>query len=66
MKTRKFFYTFLSLVPFFLFASEPFATLEDVYTPKYCAQLEAAYGTNLMSEGGAEAIEHITNSQSEL
>ena len=34
-----------------------FPTLEEEYTPKYCSQLEAAYGEGLMSEGGREGIE---------
>lgn len=34
-------------------------TLEEVYSPKYCQQLEAAYGKDMMSEGGHEAIEHL-------
>ncbi len=36
-----------------------FATLEEEYTPKYCLQLEAAYGDGMMSEGGAEGIQHL-------
>jgi cyclopropane fatty-acyl-phospholipid synthase-like methyltransferase len=37
--------------------NEPFSTLENEYTPKYCLQLEAAYGQGLMSDGGEEAID---------
>lgn len=33
--------------------------LEEVYSPKYCQQLEAAYGKDMMSEGGHEAIKHL-------
>lgn len=33
--------------------------LEEVYSPKYCQQLEAAYGKGMMSEGGTQAIEHL-------
>jgi phosphoethanolamine N-methyltransferase len=29
------------------------------YSENYCLQLEAAYGPGMMSEGGAEAIEHL-------
>lgn len=29
------------------------------YTPRYCLQLEAAYGEGMMSEGGKEGIEHM-------
>lgn len=36
-----------------------FNSLEDVYTPKYCSQLEAAYGKGMMSEGKEEAIEYL-------
>ncbi len=36
--------------------------LEEVYSAKYCQQLEAAYGKNMMSEGGTEAIEHLFDS----
>ncbi len=48
--------------PFFLHTSNQeatFSSLEDVYTPKYCLQLEAAYGKGMMSEGGAEGIEYL-------
>jgi SAM-dependent methyltransferase len=47
------------LLPSLLFGSESstFPTLEDEYTPRYCMQLEAAYGEGLMSEGGKEGIE---------
>ena len=38
---------------------QKFTSLEDVYTPKYCQQLEAAYGQGMMSEGGDEAIHHL-------
>jgi|688.fasta_scaffold16661_3 ubiquinone/menaquinone biosynthesis C-methylase UbiE len=34
-------------------------TLEEEYTPSYCMELEAAYGTGMMSEGGREGIEHM-------
>jgi len=50
------------MFPFFLHSSNQEATvssLEDVYTPKYCLQLEAAYGKGMMSEGGAEGIEYL-------
>jgi hypothetical protein len=33
-----------------------FASLENEYTPRYCLQLEAAYGHGMMSEGGREGI----------
>jgi ubiquinone/menaquinone biosynthesis C-methylase UbiE len=33
--------------------------LKDEYTPKYCLQLEAAYGKGMMSEGGKDGIEHM-------
>jgi ubiquinone/menaquinone biosynthesis C-methylase UbiE len=33
--------------------------LDEVYTPKYCLQLEAAYGKGMMSEGGDEGIEYL-------
>lgn len=36
-----------------------FSNLEEEYTPKYCLQLEEAYGKGLMSEGGVEGIEHM-------
>ncbi|MBS0633982.1 MAG: methyltransferase domain-containing protein [Verrucomicrobia bacterium] len=36
--------------------------LEEVYSPKYCQQLEAAYGPGMMSEGGTAAIEHLFDS----
>ncbi len=36
-----------------------FETMEDIYTPKYCEQLEAAYGQGMMSEGGSEAIDFL-------
>lgn len=36
--------------------------LEEVYTPQYCQQLEAAYGKNMMSEGGEDAIIHLFDS----
>ena len=36
--------------------------LDQVYTPKYCLQLEAAYGKGMMSEGGAEGIEYLFDS----
>lgn len=36
--------------------------LEEVYSPKYCQQLEAAYGKGMMSEGGTAAIEHLFDS----
>ncbi|MDQ5890492.1 MAG: hypothetical protein QG604_366 [Candidatus Dependentiae bacterium] len=36
-----------------------FATLEEEYTPRYCRQLEAAYGEGMMSEGGIPAIETL-------
>lgn len=39
-----------------------FTSLENVYTPRYCLQLEAAYGKGMMSEGGEEAIEHLFDS----
>lgn len=39
--------------------SNPFATMEDEYTPKYCLQLETAYGDGMMSEGGHEGIEDM-------
>jgi phosphoethanolamine N-methyltransferase len=38
-------------------SAEPFATLEEEYTPNYCLQLEAAYGDGMMSEGGAAGID---------
>lgn len=34
-------------------------SMEDVYTPSYCHELEAAYGEGMMSEGGAEGIESM-------
>lgn len=36
-----------------------FDTLEETYSPEYCAELELAYGRGMMSEGGTEAIEHM-------
>ncbi len=36
-----------------------FESMEDIYTPKYCEQLEAAYGDGMMSEGGKEAIDFL-------
>jgi phosphoethanolamine N-methyltransferase len=36
--------------------------LNEVYTPKYCLQLEAAYGKGMMSEGGEEGIEYLFDS----
>src|SRR5262249_4149455 len=38
-----------------------FSSLENEYTPTYCLQLEAAYGEDMMSEGGIEGIEHMFN-----
>lgn len=50
-------------VTFFIFSvtrtDAAFFTLEDEYTPKYCLQLEVAYGKGLMSEGGELGIEHM-------
>lgn len=56
-----FLYAVIAFFPHFLNGSEqaPFATLEEEYTSKYCLQLEAAYGEGMMSEGGAEGIEHM-------
>ncbi len=55
------FYSLISLLPLFLYASKEtaFSSLETEYTPKYCLQLEAAYGKGMMSEGGIEGIEHM-------
>jgi len=39
--------------------SPAFTTLEDEYTPRYCLQLEAAYGPGMMSEGGGAGIEQL-------
>lgn len=39
--------------------NQSFATLEDEYHPKYCLQLEAAYGEGMMSDGGLLGIEHM-------
>jgi phosphoethanolamine N-methyltransferase len=39
-----------------------FASLEDEYTPRYCLQLEAAYGHGMMSEGGLDGIELMFDS----
>ncbi len=39
-----------------------FASLEEEYTPKYCLELQAAYGSGMMSEGGVEGIEYMFNS----
>lgn len=39
-----------------------FSSLEEEYTPKYCMQLEAAYGTGMMSEGGQEGIDYMFDS----
>jgi phosphoethanolamine N-methyltransferase len=39
-----------------------YQSLDEVYTPKYCLQLEAAYGKGMMSEGGQEAVEHMFQS----
>jgi phosphoethanolamine N-methyltransferase len=33
--------------------------IEEVYTPKYCSQLEAAYGKGMLSEGGETGIEYM-------
>lgn len=33
--------------------------IEEVYTPKYCSQLEAAYGKGMLSEGGEAGIEYM-------
>ena len=54
---------FLHLCVFPLFGSceSAFSSLEEEYTPKYCLQLEAAYGKGLMSEGGGEGIEYMFN-----
>lgn len=34
-----------------------FSNLEEEYTPRFCSQLEEAYGKGMMSEGGSEGIE---------
>ena len=34
------------------------------YSPEYCAFLEAAYGNNMMSEGGSAAIDHMLEQES--
>ncbi|MES2345375.1 MAG: methyltransferase domain-containing protein [Chlamydiota bacterium] len=50
------------MFPFFLCSGNEevaFSSLEEIYTPKYCLQLEAAYGEGMMSEGGAEGIEYL-------
>jgi phosphoethanolamine N-methyltransferase len=39
-----------------------FSSLEEEYTPNYCLQLEAAYGTGMMSEGGVEGIDYMFDS----
>ena len=31
----------------------------DTYSPDYCAFLEAAYGSSLMSEGGEAAVDRL-------
>lgn len=44
-------------------SQEPtFSSLEEEYTPNYCLQLEAAYGTGMMSEGGSEGIDYMFDS----
>lgn len=35
--------------------------MEETYTPRYCLQLESAYGSQMMSEGGEEGICHMFN-----
>ena len=66
MKTKKFyhfcFYTAIALLPFCMEAQATFSSLEEEYTPKYCLQLEAAYGKGMMSEGGFEGIEYMFDS----
>lgn len=52
----KSFFIALCLFPIFIY-SAVFSTMEEEYTPKYCLQLEAAYGNGLMSEGGEEGID---------
>lgn len=38
---------------------DAFHSMEEQYTPEYCSQLEQAYGSGMMSEGGIEGIEHM-------
>lgn len=63
MKKRKLYLSYITicLLPLFLHGNDKgsFATLEEEYPPKYCLQLEAAYGKGMMSEGGINAIEHM-------
>jgi ubiquinone/menaquinone biosynthesis C-methylase UbiE len=36
-----------------------FQSLEEEYTPKYCLELETAYGEGMMSEGGGQAVDSM-------
>ena len=36
-----------------------YGSIEEIYTPAYCLELETAYGHGMLSEGGEEAIRHM-------
>lgn len=38
---------------------EDVRAINSTYTDEYCHQLELAYGNNMMSEGGGDAIENM-------